>query len=127
MVNFEIWKDVLNIVYPVFLYRKLYERMNMQTPELNIQEGLPKNFNMFESQYPIGGRLYEENEAKEQKVEVRVKVGLVYCFYRETAGLKTKQNLFEEVEKKILDSDNFSKQCFCGLNEKGIYAEIRGL
>lgn len=64
MVNFEIWKDVLNIVYPVFLYRKLYERMNMKTPEeLNIQE-VPKNFNMFESQYPMGGKLFEENESK---------------------------------------------------------------
>ena len=56
-----------------------------------------------------------------------MKVGLVYCFYREASALKSKQNLFEEVERKILDSDNFSKMCLCNLNERGLYAEIHDL
>ncbi len=31
------------------------------------------------------------------------------------------------MERKILDSDNFSRMCFCGLNERGLYAEIHDL
>lgn len=63
-------------------------------------------------------------ESKQQKMEFKIKIGLIYCFYRE-AGLKAKQDLLTEVEKKVLDSDNFSKECFCQLNERAIYAEVR--
>jgi hypothetical protein len=29
MANFEIWKDILNIVFPIFLYRQLVSRMTI--------------------------------------------------------------------------------------------------
>ncbi len=79
---------------------------------------------LFQSQYRFNGMLVEQSQGKEQKLQVRARVGLVYCFYREAHDLKTKQNLFEQVERKILDSDNFAKHCFCDLNERGIYAQI---
>lgn len=48
MGNLQIWKDVLNILYPVFLYRKLYERINLQTSEMKVLEnGIPKNVELF--------------------------------------------------------------------------------
>ena len=29
MGNFEVWKDVLNIVYPIFLYKQLASKINI--------------------------------------------------------------------------------------------------
>ena len=29
MANFELWKDMLNIVYPIFLYKQLASRINI--------------------------------------------------------------------------------------------------
>jgi hypothetical protein len=82
------------MLFPIFLYRKLYEKTNLQASELKVLEnGYPKNAELFESQYRFSGLLLEESEIKDQKLEVRVKVGLVYCFYRETSSIITKQNL----------------------------------
>lgn len=29
MLNFSIWKDLLNIIYPIFLYRSLTQKVNI--------------------------------------------------------------------------------------------------
>jgi len=29
MANFEIWKDVLNIIYPIFLYKQLVSKTTL--------------------------------------------------------------------------------------------------
>lgn len=37
MVNFEIWKDVLNIVYPIFLYKQLVSKTTLSGEAISYQ------------------------------------------------------------------------------------------
>jgi hypothetical protein len=84
MANFELWKDMLNIVYPIFLYRQLASRININGENIKynqMSEGELK-FNPFESAYIFSGNLIEEVEGKDHPFALHIDVSLVYCLYR---------------------------------------------
>lgn len=104
-VNCGLWKDFLNIVYPVFLYRQLAASTDLSVSQI---EEPARNLQFFESTYNFSGRVLEEPE-REGRLRVNVKADLIYCLYRESSAVRAGEDLIGQVEAKLLDSDNFSR------------------
>lgn len=95
MFNFEVWKDFLNIIYPIFLYRQIVTKTHVQGQQIECEEGQQNmNYiNPFESIYEFKGSYIESVEAKEKPIGIQINVGLAYCLYRQSTAVSPKQVL----------------------------------
>ena len=69
MANLSVWKDLLNMMYPVFRYKRIAEKASLEFESIETEkgEGLDRGVNLLESQYKFTGSIIEEVDRKEQK------------------------------------------------------------
>lgn len=124
MANLGVWKDLLNMMYPVWRYKRLAEKASLEFENIENEKGeggWGKGVNLLESQYKFTSSMVEEVPRKDNQFQMRVRVGLGYCLYRESDSIRMGDDLIGQVDRMAVDGENFSKQCFCDVNERAIY------
>ena len=128
--NFEILQDILNIVYPVFAYKRLSDLLNFKRSELNLSsENKEKKMSFMESHYEFRMDYEEEEETKMVNRNVLiVEVEEVKFGFRTGGKVSNFENLVRKTKEKVYDQESFNNhECFCQVNEDAIYLELYGL